>query len=267
MAVQSAFQLGVNQCDRRGTARGGGDQRIERRARAAQVLGRAIHDGLSVGHVMDRGDRAMFDANALMQHLDHRGEAIRRAACRRHDAVPCRLINLVIDAVNNIGRIAILDRGGHDDLLDARRKVRRDLGLGLENTGAVDHNINACQGQVAEVARADKRQARAVDDHRIIVMVKSGVPAPMHRIEFEQMGVHGGIAHRVVDPGYVGPPRDQRLEDQLADPPKTVDGIDRHAPCPAPCRAMSSTAACRLTRSNVSMGSAAKAVIRLRSAP
>ena len=89
----------------------------------------------------------------------------------------------------------------------------------------------------------------------------------MHRVEFKQVGVHGGIAHRVIDPGDLGPPRDQRLEDELTDPAQTVDGIDGHVPCPTSCRAMSSTAACRLTRSKVEIGNAAKAVIRLRSAP
>ena len=98
-------------------------------------------------------------------------------------------------------------------------------------------------------------------------MRDGGIPAPMHGVELQQVGVHRRIADRVIDPGDLRAAFQQGLQRQLADAAKAVQGVDRHALSPAWVRPMSSTALCRAIRSSEASGNAVKAVIRLRSAP
>ena len=78
-AGQLAQQFRVDQRDRRRRAGAGRDQRQAAGAGAAQVLVRRVHDDLRVGDVVDRRDDAVADADGLVDHLDHRRQAVRRA--------------------------------------------------------------------------------------------------------------------------------------------------------------------------------------------
>ena len=269
VAVQAARQFGIDQRDRGGAAGRRRDQAVQRRARAAQVLGGPVDDGLRVGHVMDRGDRPVPDAEALVDHLHHRGEAVGGAGGRRDDPVPGGVIGALVHAEDDVRGGAVLDRGRDHDAFDACREIGRERGLGLEDAGAVDDHVDAVERQLAQVLRADERQPRAVDGDAARVMGELGVPAPVDGVELEQVRVHLRVAHRVVDPGDLCTALQQRLQGELADAAEPVQRVDGHAgvSVPAGVRPMSSTARCSDSRSRLSKGSAVKARMRFRSAP
>ncbi len=87
MAVQLALQLGMDQRDRRSRASCSRDQIGQRRPRTAQVLRGAVHNRLRVGHVMNRRNRTVLNADPFEQDLHHRCKTVRRAACRCHNLV------------------------------------------------------------------------------------------------------------------------------------------------------------------------------------
>ena len=68
------------------------------------------------------------------------------------------------------------------------------------------------------------------------------IPAPVDRVELQQVRVHRRIADGVVDPCDLNSALEQRLQRQLADPAQPVQRIDGHAGSPAPVLAKSSTA-------------------------
>ena len=59
------------------------------RARRRSLCG-SVNDGLRVGHVVDRGDHAVADAELFVNHFDHGRQAIGGAGGRGDDvdAVP-----------------------------------------------------------------------------------------------------------------------------------------------------------------------------------
>ena len=209
----------------------------------------------------------MPDADRLMQDLHHRREAVRGAGSGGDDPVPRGIVAVIIDAVDDIGGLRVLHRGGDDHFPDACREIGFQRRRALEGAGAVDDHIHPLQGQRGKVPCADEGQARAVDGHAVGVVGKPGPPAAMDAVEFQQMRLHRRIAHDVIDPGNPRPPLQQRLQRKLAHPAKTVQRVDGHALSPAPVCAIASTAFCSEIRSSEAIGSAAKALIRFCSAP
>ena len=92
---------------------------------------------------MDRGDRAVANADCLVDDLDHRREAIGRAGGGGDDLVPRGVIFALVDAINDVRRRPVLDRGGDDNLLHPRIEIGLKCRLFLEGAGAVDHHIDA----------------------------------------------------------------------------------------------------------------------------
>ena len=146
----------------------------------------------------------MLDAQVFVDDFDDRGQAVGGAAGRCDDVMGVWVIDVIIHAIDDVGGVAVLYRGRDHDLFDASFEIGGDLGLGLEDTGAVDDHIHTLQRQLRNVACADKGQAGAIDGDAAVVVRKRGVPPAVHRIELQQMGVHFRIAHCVVDPGDFG---------------------------------------------------------------
>src|SRR5690606_27213225 len=79
-AVELALKVWKDQTDRLGGAGRCGDDRQCSGPRAAKILVRSV-DQLLIGRVrVDRGHEAPFDSKGVVKNLDHRGEAVRRAA-------------------------------------------------------------------------------------------------------------------------------------------------------------------------------------------
>src|SRR5690606_39044958 len=98
-------------------------------------------------------------------------------------------------------------------------------------------------------------------------MGKGCVPTPVHRVELEQMRMHRRVAGGIVDPGDPRPALEKRPQGELADAPKAVQPGGGPAGAPASVRPISSTASWSEMRLSAAIGSAVKALIRLRSAP
>jgi hypothetical protein len=82
---------------------------------------------------MDGGDGAVPDADAFVDHLHNGGEAVGGAACGCHQMVGLRVVEVVVHAIDDVQRAAVLDRGGHDHLARARVEVGPYLGACLEH--------------------------------------------------------------------------------------------------------------------------------------
>ena len=271
MAVQAPLQFGVDQRDRGGAARRGRDQVHQRGAGAAHVLGRAVHDGLGVGHIMDRGDRPMANAKRLMDHLDHRGQAVGRARRRRHQRLRA-VVKLMVHAIDKVQRAAVLDRGRDDDLFHPGSIIGRDLCGSFEHAGAVDHQIHAQFGQGQGFDGLFMRQpdGLAVQHQRAAAIADGRAPAAMNAVELHQERVLLSGADRVVQKHDLAATAgvDQVAQNEFSDAAKAVQGNPCHGgqafiSVSVP---MASTRDCKDMRLRLSKGNSTKAAIRRRSA-
>ena len=89
----------------------------------------------------------MANAKIFVDHLDHGGKAVRCATGRRYDIMFARVINVMIDAIHNIGRIAVLNRRRNNNLFDACIEITLNTFRGFKIPRAVDHNIDTLQRQ------------------------------------------------------------------------------------------------------------------------
>ena len=130
---------------------------------AAQVLVRRVDDRLGVREVVERRDRAVADPDPLVEHLDHRRQAVRRARGRGDDVVRVGVVAVVVDADDDVQRRAVLDGGGDDDL--ARRRAR--------GTGPASARSGTCRSTRARRRRrgapSRRRRARAASDQPSVV--------------------------------------------------------------------------------------------------
>src|SRR5271166_2383391 len=78
-AVELAFELGQDEADRLGRAGGGGDHRQRGGASAVKVLVQRVERRLVTGVGMDRRHEAVLDADGVVENLDDRRQAVRRA--------------------------------------------------------------------------------------------------------------------------------------------------------------------------------------------
>ena len=155
-AVEPAVQLRVDQADGRGRAGRRRDQRQGGSPGPAQVLVRRVHDGLRVGHVVDGRDDAVPDADALVDHLDDRGQAVRRAGSGGQQVVLVGPVEVVVDAHDDVER-PFLHRGGDDDLAHAAPEVGGQRLRRAELAGAFQDDVDA---QVLPGHFAGRRDAR-----------------------------------------------------------------------------------------------------------
>ena len=200
-AVEPALELGEDQADRGRRAGRGRDQRQARRAGAAQVLVRRVDDRLGVRQVVQRRDRPVADADALVDDLDDRRQAVRGAGRRGDDVVPRRVVAVVVDADDDVQRAVVLDGRGDDDLAHAALEVRLERLGRAEPPGALEHDVDAGRvpGHVARSRLAGLAQRGAVDGEVVPLGAHVAVPAPVHRVEREQVRRGRGVAVQLVD--------------------------------------------------------------------
>jgi len=121
---------------------------------------------------MDRGDLAVADADCLVQHLDHRREAVvvQDAAVSRR--LFARLVAMVVDADDDVERAGFLHRRGDDHPLHAAREIPGQLLLLEELAGAFQHDIatQIAQATPSAVGAALKPMRRFADDDRAIAL-------------------------------------------------------------------------------------------------
>ena len=109
MPIQAACQFRVDECDRRGTACSGQDQRVQRRSGAEQVFSKPVHKRLGVRNIMDRRDRPVFDGQVLVDRFHHRSKTISRTTGCSNNAVVVWIIDAFINTIDDVRGITALD--------------------------------------------------------------------------------------------------------------------------------------------------------------
>ena len=112
---------------------------------------------------MDGGDAAVANADGLMHHFHHRGQAIGGAAGRGDNLVLGGVVDMGVHTIDNIGRGPVFHRCADHHLFHPGIEIGLQRRLGFENARAVDHHIHPLQRQIGQMARADKGNARAID--------------------------------------------------------------------------------------------------------
>src|SRR4029077_20078261 len=119
----------------RGDVDGGG-------AGPAQVAVGTVDERLVAGVGVHRGHEALLDAERIVEHLDHRHEAVGGAGGVGHDRVGGGVVGVVVDAHPEGGGAP--GRGGRDDdELGAGLDVGRGLVAVGEEPGRLDDDVDA----------------------------------------------------------------------------------------------------------------------------
>ena len=102
-----------------------------------------IDPRLRIHDVVDGRDDPMPYAQPLMHNLHHRRQAIRCAGSRRQQIVPGRIVEMVIDAHDDVECKIFLDRRGNDHLLHTAIIIGLQRVFRLELAGTFKDQINA----------------------------------------------------------------------------------------------------------------------------
>ncbi len=245
--VELACEGGQDLADRLGGAGAGRDHVDRGRARAAQVLVRAVEQRLVVGVAVDRGQQAAPHPERLVQHLHHRRHAVGGAGGVGDDIVRVRVVVVFVDAHHDGGVDTLAGRGDHH-FAGARGQVRRGGLPCAEPAGRLDDDVGAerLPGQVRRVrAGADVHPVRADLQNRPevpAVVDLDGLPErPERRVVAQQVRERGGRSH-VVDADHFDVTAravEHSAQEVPPDPAESVDAHpDRHAPLPSRKRPM-----------------------------
>jgi hypothetical protein len=191
---------------------------------------RQVEQVLVVGVGVHGGHPAALQAEGVVQHLDHGGQAVGRARGVRDDVVAGRVVRLVVHAQHQRD-VGPLGGRGDDDLLRAGRQMLRGAVAVGELAGALEHHVDAqvLPRQRAGVLAGEHLEFVAVDGDAVGAAGDGGTEVAQHRIVLEQMRQGLGI-REVVDAHeidlVIGK---RRAHDVAPDPAEPVDAYsDRH---------------------------------------
>ena len=127
-------------------------------------------------------------------------EAVRRARRRRHDLVRVGVVAVVVDSHHDVQDAAALDGRGDDDPRHAAREERRKRLRRAELARALEHDVNAevRPGNVAGLGAPAERDRLTVDLERAADGCDLARPAPVDRVELEQVRAGRGVARQLV---------------------------------------------------------------------
>jgi len=141
--------------------------------------------GLIAGVGVDRGHDAALDADALMQRLGQRREAVGGARPVR-DHLLARLQHRIIDAEDH-GAIHVLGGGRDQHLTRAAIQMRAGFGAVVELAGAFEHHIDAFPVQFVELVGGHDLDRPAPQIERVA----------RHRDRVAKAAMHAVVAHQV----------------------------------------------------------------------
>ena len=157
-AVELALHRLEHQAGGPGGAGRGRDDVDGRGAGPAQVLVGAVDELLVAGVGVDRGHQALLDAERVVEHLDHRDEAVGGARGVRDDLVLGRVERVVVDADHEGG----VGAGAGAETID-ERGAGVEVGGRLvpvgEEAGGLDDDVDA---EVAPRQLPSDRARRAI---------------------------------------------------------------------------------------------------------
>ncbi|MNG09652.1 hypothetical protein D3C84_930780 [compost metagenome] len=141
----------------------------------------------------------MADAQVLVDHLDHRRQAVGGAGGSGDDAVQGRVEQVLVDAHDDIQRAGFLDRGADHHALDPLFQVARKHSNRLHLAAGLDHQVAARPVGVGDGLVGADPDPLAVDQDAVARAARLMLPAAVHRVEIQQVGMGRRIAGRVVD--------------------------------------------------------------------
>ncbi|MCY1488680.1 hypothetical protein D9M68_223780 [compost metagenome] len=141
----------------------------------------------------------MANAEVLVNHLDHRRQAVGGAGRGGDDAVLCRIEQVLVHPHDDVQRALLLHRCAHHHPLHAFIQIGLKHGDGLHLATGLDHQIAVRPVGVGNRLVGGDLDALATDHHAIALGAGLVMPAAMHRIEVQQMRVGHRVTHRVID--------------------------------------------------------------------
>ena len=215
-----------------GGSGGGGDHRHRAGAGPPQVLVRLVEERLAVGVGVDGGDQAAMEAEAVVQHLDHRSQAVGGAARVGDDVVAVGVVGVVVDAEHQ-SDVDVLAWRAHDHLAGAGGQVAARALAVTEEAGRLDDHVHPQlpPWQAARVALGEHADQPAIDHQPLVRDLDRSRIRAVHRVVLEEMG-QGARVHQVVhgdelDVGGVLP--GEGAQHVAADAAESVDGeSNRH---------------------------------------
>ncbi|MCY1267403.1 hypothetical protein D9M70_158370 [compost metagenome] len=180
---------------------------------------------------MDGGDRAVADAELLVDHLDHGCQAVGGAGRGGDDAVLGRVEQVLVDAHDDIQRAPLLHRGAHHHSFHALVEVGLEHRDGLHLAAGLDHQIAIRPIGVGDGLVGSDLDALAADHHAIALGTGLVVPAAVYRVEVQQMREGRRVTRRVIDTDELElRPAPGGAQRQTTDTTETVDtDFDTHA--------------------------------------
>ena len=143
-------------------------------------------------------EKALLDAEPLVENLCDRGETVGRAACVGDDVMLCRIVHLVVHAENDRD-ILVLGRGADNDLLDSALTVGDRLGRVSEQSGALQNQVHAKRvpRNLSRILAGKALDGLAINGDGLLVMTDGPVEGTIGGIVFEKMRVGGGCGQIV----------------------------------------------------------------------
>ena len=194
--VQLTLQLRQDQRNRLGGA-GGGRHNVQRRsARTSQISVRGIQDSLITSVGVSGGHGALDDAEAFVQNLGERRQAVSGARGVGDDVG--RRVKLVRVDTNDVGRdVVTLGRGRDNNLLGTRGDVLASARAVEKDTGTFDDDVDAhfLPRQLQRVSLRDNLDDVAIDrDGLVVDNLNFRLERTQDRIVLEQVRSRLGAA-------------------------------------------------------------------------
>src|SRR6185437_4796523 len=169
-----------------------------RGARPSQVGVIDIGQYLVVRVGMDRGHDAVDHADPVVQHLDHRNQAVRGTGGIGNNG-EIALQHLVFDAVDYRGIHVLTARRRNDDALRAALQVGAGLRLAGEQARAFEHVLHAevAPRKFRRIALGEHPDPVAIDDHRVTVDLDLAGKTAVYGVVPRQMRVGFCVAEIV----------------------------------------------------------------------
>lgn len=192
--VEQALELGNHLTDSLGSTGGGGDDVDGGGAHAASVLVRQIQNALVVRVGVNRAHHALLDAPLVVEHLHHRGKAVRRAGSVGHDVVLGRIVLVVVDA-DAERQVRILGGSGDEHLLGTGLQVTLSLLASREQTRGLQNHVHAqlLPGQLVRAQHAaEDLDLVAVHHQNVLALhLNRALELALRGVELQQ--VSGGL--------------------------------------------------------------------------
>src|SRR5438270_37382 len=232
-ALEAALELRQHLRDGAVGAGRGRDDVVGGGSRTAEVLVGQVLQLLVRRVGVDGAHHSPLNAEAVVEHLDHRDQAVRRAAPVGDDVHLGGVVGVLVHAHHE--GVVLVGRRRRDDHLLGAATVDVDprlVGVG-EEAGRLDHDLDAEVPPLepGRVALAEEADGAVADAYGVAVRADGRAEGPQRRVVLQKMGEGVSVAD-VVD----GDDLEVRVElggrpvDVPADPAEPVDPhFDGHA--------------------------------------